>query len=281
MKILFSIWFFLEDLEMILRNQDFHRGRLLLEYLKLKIKQIIQYKSSNTTIKYTKIFGFNVQFYNYKALIYMVKEVFIKSQYHFETDSKEPFIIDCGANIGIPLLSFKMRYPGARIIAFEPERMAFKVLSANVENNKLKNVHLMNKAIYIRPGKLSFYYDAKNYASSISSTVKGRVPDACCEEVDAVLLSDYIDRPVNFLKMDIEGAEGLIIAELASRNKLKLINEMVVEYHHHINPNEDNFSKILKILEDNDFGYQIISLDRRVSGKRLFQDMLIYAYRKA
>lgn len=266
---------------MILRNHDFHRGRLLLEYLKLKIKQPFQYNSSNTTINQTKLFGFKVQFYNYRALIALVKEVFIKRDYHFETDSKEPFIIDCGANIGIPLLSFKILYPDARIIAFEPERMAFKALSANVENNKLKNVHLINKAIYNRPEKLSFYYDPDNYASLKSSTVKDRVTDACCEEVDAVLLSDYIDRPINFLKMDIEGAEGLIIAELASRNKLKLINEMVVEYHHHMNPNEDNFSKILKILEDNDFGYQIISLDRRVFGKRLFQDMLIYAYRKA
>lgn len=175
---------------MILRNHDFHRGRLLLNYLKLKIKQKYHYNYSNNTINQTKLFGFNVQFYNYKALLFMVKEVFIKRDYHFETDSKEPFIIDCGANIGIPLLSFKMLYPGARILAFEPERMAFRALSANIENNKLKNVQLINKAIYNRPEKLSFYYDPNNYASLINSTLKGQVTDACCEEIDAVLLSD-------------------------------------------------------------------------------------------
>jgi hypothetical protein len=59
--------------------------------------------------------------------------------------------------------------------------------------------------------------------------------------------------------MDIEGAEDLVINEIASQGKLKLINEMVIEYHHHLNPKEDNFSNIIKVLEANGFGYQISS----------------------
>ena len=55
---------------------------------------------------------------------------------------------------------------------------------------------------------------------------------------------------------------------------------MVIEYHHHIEPKEDNLSVILKILEDNGFGYQMISLTQRFPARETFQDILIYAYQK-
>ena len=82
------------------------------------------------------------------------------------------------------------------------------------------------------------------------------------------------------MKLDIEGAEDLVIEELSQSGKLKLINEMVIEYHHHIEPKEDNFSNILKKLENNGFGYQIKSLTQTILNRETFQDILIYAYQK-
>jgi len=94
------------------------------------------------------------------------------------------------------------------------------------------------------------------------STIKGRIHQALINEVESDLLSNYMNDYVDFLKMDIEGSEKLAIEELSEKDKLKLINEIIIEYHHHINDGEDNFSEILKIIEGNGFGYQIISYNR-------------------
>lgn len=55
---------------------------------------------------------------------------------------------------------------------------------------------------------------------------------------------------------------------------------MVIEYHHHIVRDLDIFSKLLRILEDAGFGYQIESNLQRPLISKQFQDILIYAYQK-
>ena len=55
---------------------------------------------------------------------------------------------------------------------------------------------------------------------------------------------------------------------------------MAIEYHHHMKPEDDNLSKILKILEENGFGYQVNTYLRPPLNKNEFQDILIYAYQK-
>ena len=81
--------------------------------------------------------------------------------------------------------------------------------------------------------------------------------------------------------MDIEGAETSVIRDLSENKKIELINEMVIEYHHHIIKGIDNLSEMLSILELNNFGYQINAPFRGgYDYRNKFQDMLIYAYRK-
>lgn len=283
MKILAAVWHFLEDLSIIYLNKSFSRVRLGYEFIKLKSKQKFHANNPNPDKipRHIQLFGKDVAFYNYGNLLHMFREVFIYLDYYFKPSSPSPFIIDCGANIGVSLIFYKLLYPKARIIAFEPETMAFKALTANVRNNNFKDVELVNQAVSERPGKISFFVDGQDQASLLSSTVEGRLSKGVRSEAEAVLLSDYFDRRVDFLKMDIEGSEESVIAELASRGKLGLINEMVLEYHHHINPEEDRLSRMLKILEDHGFGYQITTkVSRRMFKKEFFQDILIYAYRK-
>jgi hypothetical protein len=99
------------------------------------------------------------------------------------------------------------------------------------------------------------------------------------QKVEAVRLSPFIQGEVDLLKMDIEGAEGSVVRELAEAGKLKWIKEMFIEYHHHLNPNEDDLSQLFRIFEQNGFGYQIHSAFRRPFVRRVFQDIQIYAYR--
>jgi hypothetical protein len=44
-------------------------------------------------------------------------------------------------------------------------------------------------------------------------------------------LSDAIDGPVDFLKLDVEGAEYGVVRDLASSGRLALVREAVIEFH--------------------------------------------------
>ena len=106
-------------------------------------------------------------------------------------------------------------------------------------------------------------------------------------EVQVVRLSKYIDRPVDLLKIDVEGAEGMVLEDLAAAKKLVMVKQMIIEYHHHLRKDVDALSKFLRILEDHGFGYQIEtsrSAFARVAHppneKMAYQDVAIFAYRK-
>ena len=154
------------------------------------------------------------------------------------------------------MLFFKRLYPKARIVAFEPDPTAFALLKKNVEINELADVQLNNLALSSEDGEIAFYRSANKFGSLMMSTFVGRQPGEPTR-VLAKRLSPFITDPIDLLKMDIEGAERLVLPELSASGKLSLIKQMHIEYHHHIVPSDDRLSETLKLLEDNGFGYQL------------------------
>ena len=65
----------------------------------------------------------------------------------FEPRQSEPLIIDCGANIGVSVLEWKTRWPMSRIICFEPDPDAFRLLSLNMERNDIPGVQCIHAAV--------------------------------------------------------------------------------------------------------------------------------------
>ena len=236
-------------------------------------------KQYNRRQMVARICQHRIKFVGFTALSILFEEIFMRQDYHFVSDKLNPFIIDCGSNIGMSVIYFKVLYPYAEILAFEPGDVAFRYLTENVRDNRLTNVALYNKALLDREGEVPFYYDAERPTSLTMSTVKRRMPRAR-KTVQAGLLSTYVEREVDFLKMDVEGAEYLVIEELMKKGRLKYIRQMVIEYHHHIIRDEDVFSQMIRILEDAGFGYQIESQFKRPLKGLGFQDILVYAYRK-
>ena len=85
---------------------------------------------------------------------------------------------------------------------------------------------------------------------------------------------------VDFLKMDIEGAEEKVLRNLLETDKLPLVKEMVLEYHHHLTPDEDRLGTFLEMLERSKFGYQLKAPLAAPFPRGEFQGMLIYGYRR-
>jgi FkbM family methyltransferase len=241
-----------------------------------KVFFLKRYDSKN---RIANILGFKLKFLSCLELSFLFREIFLDNEYYFVCGNDSPYIIDCGSNIGMSILYFKVLYPHSRIVAFEPGEETYSCLEENVKNNRLNSVALHKAALSSKEGTIELYYDQDNVSSLRTSTKKERMPKQR-RTVEAMLLSKYIHEDVDFLKIDIEGSELEVIEELSNAKKLRYVKQMVIEYHHHIARESDVFSRMLMLLEDAGFGYQIESFLRRPFAREQFQDIMVYAYRK-
>jgi FkbM family methyltransferase len=241
-----------------------------------KVFILKRYDSQN---RIANIVGFNVNYLNYRALVSLFIELFLGYEYYFVSKNDNPYIIDCGSNIGMSIFYFKMLYPNSQILGFEPEEETFSCLEKNVKNNFMNSVVIHKVALSNKEGIIDFYYDPEN-VGSLNMSTKQKKMSKQNQKVKAILLSKHINKDVDFLKIDIEGSELEVLEELSNAGKLNYVSQMVIEYHHHIESESDIFSRMLRILEDAGYGYQIESHPGWPIMRQQYQDILIYGYRK-
>ncbi len=131
-------------------------------------------------------------------------------------------VLDVGANIGNHTIFFAQRF--RQVIAFEPVPENCGLLRANIRLNSLENVCLIEKGLADQTG--DFYLDdcapeTTNQGICFRDKIRGSgarsVPVACGDdEVEKIGL----EGPVGLIKIDVEGAEPLVVSGL-SRTILK------------------------------------------------------------
>ena len=139
-------------------------------------------------------------------------------------------VLDIGANMGYyTLLASKIIGNNAKIYAFEPDPGNFSLLKKNMKANNIKNVVLEQKAVSNETGKIKLYSCSDNKGDHrIYDSHDGRR----ALDIRAVSMDDYFKDykgVINFIKMDIQGAEiGALqgMQALLAKNKpLKMITE--------------------------------------------------------
>ena len=202
--------------------------------------------------------GYSVRINDGANFYVLYHDMVLKQAYRFSAARPNPVIVDCGSNIGMSILYFKHLYPDARIIGFEPDPAIVRYLHENVQMNGLGNVQIVQAAIGGREGRLTFYSDGK-YGSCLAHLSSEPIPEGWSKhEVPCVKLSDYLNEPIDFLKMNIEGAEWEALADCGDR--LKLIREMAIEYHH-LPGVPRTLHKILNFLDEMGFDYVVSDFD--------------------
>lgn len=213
------------------------------------------------------------------SFLALFEEIYVGQPYAFSAPHNDPVILDCGSNIGISVLFFKKIFPSARILAFEPDPATFALLQKNIDANTLPNVIAHQIALSDQDGEITFYNDPSSPGNLCMSIDPNRMSKASVT-VPTKRLSSFIDREIDYAKIDVEGAEHMVMDDLISSGKLLRIKQLFIEYHHHIKDNEDRLGGMLKALEDHGFGYQLATANNVPQTARHFQDVLIYAYRK-
>jgi FkbM family methyltransferase len=228
------------------------------------------------------IAGFTIRHASEGGFKELFREIFVDGIYFFECETERPTIVDCGSNIGISVIFFKLLYPSARIIAFEPDPYTFEILKENVSKNGLTDVELHQCALTNEEGTTTFFRPVDTTTSSLRMNVLGAASGNISQiEVPARRLSSFVEgRSVDLLKVDVEGAENGILADMASSGTLQNVKRVLLEYHHHLQPDRDDLSWFLGTFEKAGFGYQFKARGPSWPSERVFQEMMIYCYRK-
>ena len=197
------------------------------------------------------IFGHQFRYTDGRAFIHSVEEIFVDEVYRFHSEKKSPIIIDAGANIGLSVLYFKRLYPSCKIIAYEPDPKIFNILNENVASCRLDNVETRDAAAWIEDGELKFFSDgALSGSSEVDASLQGELAVVRAERLKTILQSQKVD----FLKIDIEGAENSVMFDI--EQELTQVENLFFEYHS-ISGKDQMLGDLLNIAKRAGFRYSI------------------------
>ncbi len=145
-------------------------------------------------------------------------------------------VVDIGANIGYYTLIFaKLVGREGKVIAFEPESRNFQLLKKNVTINGYSDtVRLEQKAVSNRDGKQKLYLNQKNFGGHRINESSYCSQDSL-QVIETISLDKYLasnnSNHIDFVKMDIEGAEYLALEGMHSILRQSHSLRLMVAFH--------------------------------------------------
>jgi FkbM family methyltransferase len=277
------------------RSTTLKPALLRAEYLKL-LRQAWRENDSISSASPQKIhfLGNDLQCFHRQSVVSLFREIFIYQHYnppvHFED---KPIIVDAGANIGLYSIYVSMVMPGADILTFEADPTTFLALHQNIANYAGKSCTVRHLALSDREGSINMVVDSHNpnrctntiLPEFLSENHRG-VPSA---RVPMGRLSQYLaDVPrVDFLKMDIEGAEFAVFDDLATSGALKKVRSLSMEVHRNAFEPADGhaakhrLSNLLRQLEEEGFALDFFARGERPFGlQRLDDTFMLRGHRR-
>jgi len=130
-----------------------------------------------------------------------------------------PVIFDIGANIGTYLTLVARGLPNAKIFCFEPQRPIFQILCGNIAINNLYNCYCYNNAIGSTNEIIEInepdYSTRFNYGA-YSLIERNDIPYSNNKvKIEMFTLDSFVSKysveKVDFIKVDVEGMEKLVL----------------------------------------------------------------------
>ncbi|MBN8560372.1 MAG: FkbM family methyltransferase [Leptolyngbya sp. UWPOB_LEPTO1] len=175
--------------------------------------------------------------------------------YLYQTVTEGDVFIDAGANCGIyTLLASCLVGNSGLVLSFEPGVESFNTIQQNLKLNHLSNVRLFKTALSDHTGTAHLYHI--DNAPSSYSLGSGTDPAVESETVDvttldAILTAQGIET-VDFIKMDVEGAEELVLKGAYStieKMRPKILFEVGLETCERLNLASDGAFNFLNQLD--------------------------------
>ena len=176
--------------------------------------------------------------------------------------------VDVGVNIGQTLLRLKTVFPEIDYLGFEPNSTCTAYVQRLINVNKFKNCTIQNVALSTDIGILELEKDSD--IDPRASVINNLRPDYFSAK-ESVLALDYhrfyLDKPVSFIKIDVEGAEYDVLQgmEKAIKKYLPVITCEVLDSHNAnvLDFTQERATKLCELLKLWD--YKIIRLQTESS----------------
>jgi len=211
-----------------------------------KLEELL--KTPRYTRGHLSLSKYELDYVDGASLYHQYREIVNKKIYIFSDNKEKNYtILDCGANIGLASIELSRNYPNSKIIAFEPDPEIFEVLKKNTK--KISNIKINNCAIWTSAGETEFNSSPSDAGSMSAQTENSKKIKVRTEDI-----KKYLDEKIDFLKIDIEGAEYEVIK--AAENKLHNVYNIFVEYHCDDLKN-NKFAEMVNILSKNNFNYYL------------------------
>jgi len=182
-------------------------------------------------------------------------DIFVHQSLAFDSDVPAPRILDCGANIGLASIYFTRRYPHAKVTAFEPDPRLASICRSNLALSSGRgDVDVHAAAVWTAEGMLEFVCEGTDSGAiaSLDSPVEGPVA-----RVPSIRLRDWLNEPVDLLKLDVEGAELPVLEDCGDR--LSKVRAMFVEVHES-NPGRRQTGAMFDLLTAAGFVFDVNAL---------------------
>jgi FkbM family methyltransferase len=171
-------------------------------------------------------------------------------------------VYDIGAHTGFFTLGLaRLAGPAGRVYAFEPLPDNARLLGKAVElNGELgRRIAVVEAAVADSAGRVRFHREASSFEGRLSSSNQGleNELEVACVTLDGFVLAGENVRPPELIKLDVEGAEGRVLA--GARRVLREVRPVwLIEVH-----NAEAARAVWEELQQAD--YAVESLDRRRS----------------
>lgn len=190
-----------------------------------------------------RLFGVDFEYVDGPSLYSQYKEIFVRGAYDFHVANPRPEILDCGANLGLATLRFRRHHPRARIRAFEPDADLAAIARKNLTAVGDAATEIVCAAVWSENGTVRFAPQCGD---------AGRIDPRGAVEVRSVDVAGLCQEPIDLLKLDVEGAEGRILARLVESGAIGRVERMVCEWHE-IGPGRSLLHRTLGQLGDAGF----------------------------
>lgn len=175
---------------------------------------------------------------------------------------KNAIFWDIGASIGIYSLYAAVKHKKTKIISFEPSTSNLRLLSRNIFINnfqkriiinqfpltKFKNKYQnFNESKFIEgQGEHSYGEEKNQYGQSFRSSNSYKIYGTSID----YLIDNKILKMPDYIKIDVDGTEDLILIGASKYLKNKKIKSIFIEMNE---KNKKKFKKCIKILKNNNF----------------------------
>jgi len=157
------------------------------------------------------------------------------------------YVVDIGAHVGsLSLLAAKKG--ATRVLAYEANPMTFKMLMDLIKENKFESIiKAKNLAVVGNADKERTLYNREGGEDPTSCLIN-RWGDGSQEiRVKCINFKEILKEKIDYLKLDIEGVEYELFAEL-TKEDLSQVRFLDLEVHHTPECNEAKFHERIKAL---------------------------------